>query len=65
MAPRFDTLMAKTEAMTRRPLLDVNNGGQNTFKIHSLLLPPISAPIQSSWICLAPYCERNTKNPSN
>ncbi|XP_076450747.1 serine/threonine-protein kinase PLK1-like [Babylonia areolata] len=26
MAPRFDTLMAKTEAMTRKPLLDVNNG---------------------------------------
>ncbi|KAL8603817.1 Serine/threonine-protein kinase plk1 [Nucella lapillus] len=26
MAPRFDTLVAKTEAMTRRPLLDVNSG---------------------------------------
>lgn len=26
MAPRFDTLVAKTEALSRKPLLDVNNG---------------------------------------
>ncbi|KAL8618752.1 Serine/threonine-protein kinase plk1 [Nucella lapillus] len=26
MAPRFDTLIARTEALTRKPLLDVNNG---------------------------------------
>ena len=31
MAPRFDTLMAKTEAMTRKPLLDFNSGGFTQF----------------------------------